>query len=298
MPTGLYGMKGQKPMVRCSASGYSSSEGFMDFQDSILQDIKKITGSKVKTKKLVSELSKLLTPLATYKDTEISLQLLNDSLVEHKSKEGVDIAINYSVLKLMLSCQYAFYKLSNEQCDEVKDKYSFLCESCVDIYEGMMQGAKERLGADAEAMYSLTFQVDPSKPLASNLREFDKFVEAARVTIKTTYETMQKVFEGILIEKQEKGLMPFWIFHRDIVGCGVEWKKTIKWWLECYYVYGVYLELNKKKAQLVRHLSGVDIFSHLYLTEVDMANSIHKVDKYIVEAERLIASAQAGTFPV
>jgi len=131
-------------------------------------------------------------------------------------------------------------------------------------------------------------------PLAINARELDKFYDAAKTTINVFYKNV----EGAILDSGSKGFMPFWVFHKDIIGNEPSWEKTFDYWGKCYYVYDKRKKEGMTKTDLVKHLQTLDRFSYLNLKEKELANPIHKVTNLLDEAERLILSAKSGTFPV
>lgn len=245
-----------------------------------------------KTKSLTDDIGKDIIELCNNEDTEVSTQLLNEIINASnvKKRYTARTQIDFNILKKMMYWQYRYYQLGRGDDKVLLDTYALLWDEHIELYNAFTEGIGEVNISEEE----FTFKIDYSMSLSENLIALDKFADATRITLNIIY----KALEGVISGTGEVGIMPFWLFHKDVIGNEPEWYKTINYWLKYYYAYIIYDAVGRSKSELVRKLIKIKAFDNLSLTENDMSNSIHKVDKYINEADRLIASAKRGTFPI
>jgi hypothetical protein len=263
----------------------------MEASEQLVNQINTIFKNNVKSKALIGEISNVLVSLCKNDNVDTTVSYINDILTQSIAKKKYQKTSDndYGKLKAILFLQSVFYDLVGEVDEKVKNIYLDMFGDPVGYYDAFISGISEQSYEE-----EIAFAIDMSRPVTENVRNLEKFADAAKITINAMY----KVIERLLYEKGEFGLMPLFIFHKDVIGNDAEWEETIHRWGLCYYVYNLHHIEKVSKSDLVRRLKENKLFSFLNLTEKDMPNSIHRLGKLLDEAEQLVASAKRGTFPV
>jgi hypothetical protein len=256
--------------------------------DELEGKINNIIINSAKPKSLIDDISAVLVKLDNEHNREINPQQLNVLLATStiKKKYKDTLATNYDLLKQLLLWQSGFYDLSDDIDVGIKNRYLYLWDSPYEIYKLLLESA-----SDLSDSIEISFRVWLNLPLAWNVVELDKFYNATKTTINVLFKNI----EGSIRESGEKGIMPFWVFHKDVIGNEHAWEETIHRWQICYYVYEKFNKEKMKKTEIVKYMQKD---KSLFPNVDDMPNSIHKLDKLLIEAEQLIESAERGTFPV
>ena len=205
--------------------------------------------------------------------TEDLVELLQLMLTEIIPKSRMDIELAY--LDALLALQLAFYTLSDNANDNIVEGYRFNFSNCRELYDGMFDGNRNEV--------ELTFKFDSSKPIVELLNELDRFNRIAKLLIQSSVKNYTEY-----LSEESKGLMPFFVFHKEVIGCEDKWRNDLIYYANCYAAYKGHFKDGVSRRKLIKILN---------LNEKDEPNSLKKVNIMLAEAKRLIASAEKGTFP-
>jgi hypothetical protein len=134
----------------------------------------------------------------------------------------------------------------------------------------------------------LPFHISMNLPKNVNLDLLQRFCDAGKLALDILYEQVTR----LTIESGGKGMLPFLVFHKDVIGAEAEWENKIDKWGASYLVYVKHHKEGARKADIVRDCGK------LFTNSKDLPNSTHKLDGIIGLADQLKLSAKNGTFPL
>lgn len=240
-----------------------------------------------RNKNIIADITNIVSKVSREYRVEIPPELLNNILTKSDIKDkykGLP-SVNTDLLKKILLFQLLFYNLGSENDNNTEDYYSMLSFDHIKYYTKLLVTPEH-----ISELIELPLFLNTSLPLAENMRALNRFCEATKITMELIYKNVQESIS----DSGVKGFMPFWIFHKDVIGNELEWIKTIERWEVCYIVYKWHKKEGIKKSDICRKKS----LNHLFTNIDDGPNSTHRLDRFLVEAEQLILSAEAGTFPI
>ncbi|QWV98639.1 hypothetical protein KP005_04955 [Geomonas nitrogeniifigens] len=223
-----------------------------------------------------------------YEEIDIDLDTLiyTISYVRNNIKKWNTLDGDYKVLKRMLELQKMFYMMSDSYDPHQSISYKKYIDNYEIIYNELCQNLSE---LDA---FKFMFNANLGRPLATSILEIDKYHDALKIAVKSLYKLL---VDEVL--QEVKGLGPFLKFHNEVVGAEDAWSKTLDEWVVYGKIYASIKVARKSKAETIREIMKGSSEKPVFFNINDMDNATHKLDGHLAEAEALVASAVAGTFP-
>lgn len=208
-------------------------------------------------------------------DTD-DVQAIFEIIVDHlrHNDEGVDLTL----FGQLLSLQYEFYVL-NSNCD--KDQvffYQYVANNPREYFDAIVsKGAKPEV--------KLTFTMNLLTPVQHTLKELELFNRGVKILLK---------LHGMSVLESEEirssGISSLLLFCVEMAESKKSATNKIANWKKCLQVYDWHTKENLSKTDISKRLGVYD--------EEDKPNSIAPVREMLTEAERLMKSAKAGSFPL
>jgi hypothetical protein len=216
----------------------------------------------------------------------VLLHLINTTAFDRKHKDITDL--RYDILKDILLWQCAYYDLNDNIEVNLKELYSKLLCYHIKCYEAIIDLFKQL------EVVTIPFNFRLSNPMNESISDAKQFIDSTAIIIKVMYGLLE---EGVR-ESGEKGIMPLFVFHKDVIGNEASWEKTLKHWTLCYLLYKTHFKEGMSKTQIVKEFINISSVSKYSFNENDIPNSIHRLNILLEEARQLVISAQNGTFPI
>lgn len=263
----------------------------MEMIDYVFDQIRKDSHAK-KIAETVSDRVKHILAKAMPEDyDEIDIpvdELINVvTMVRSSAKKSKDINGNYQILKEMLTWQKRFYMQSDSiDVDQLLNFSRYIKDHYV-LYKAICDALSK------QDKFEFKHNIDLARPLSVSIKSIDEYCDSLKIAVKALYKMVVTEFA-----KDCKGFGPFFLFHAEMFGDDELGNKTLTHWFACYEVYTRCHVKKEKKADIIRDLDASPLKSlYDFNLKGDMSNASAKLTTYIDEAERLIASAERGTFP-
>ena len=262
----------------------------MEMFDLVLEQIKEKSRSKDTVRNIADRVKHILVHAMPddYEEIDLSPDCLIDaiSLIRGKVKKGKSYSPDYLLLQELLKFQRLFY-LQNEDVDvNLLLKYRSYIIKHEDVYKVICEEL------DKLEKVKFEYEVNMSMPLVENIDKIRSYCDSLEIAVKSLY----KIAISNMVE-ESKGIGPFFVFHEDVIGNEDAWNEKLRYWFACHEAYTLCHVKNLGKAEAIRELKESPISIMYQFNIDDMSNATHKLDTFLVEAGRLIASAGKGTFP-
>lgn len=263
----------------------------MDMLDIIFSQIEKRTKSKTIIRKHISNIKNEFIKEGITDDvmngmTENDIiKLIN---IMRKSVNMADVKTEANKLLIELTfAQWVFYKLNANYDHNIANIYETYFYTCEELYSDI----KDYMEIVPPGKYIYEHNYSDSYKTASD--NIDIYCDSLKIAIKSTY----KIFEQGLA-KLAPGMPIFMVYHNDVIGKEDAWRQKIGEWAISRRVYRLHVTHSMIKADIIRYLATMPELNNIFNPEQhDMSNLTHKLDKYLADAQRLIASAANGSFP-
>lgn len=247
--------------------------------------IEEIIKNGLKPKMIVENIKAHLLNLEKSRDLTLSPVELHKAISTAiwKGKEAkYSVDPDLTLLEDILLWQSAYYDLNDGIDLEVQRKLMFAWANAVPMYIDVVKDI------DTSNIIELFYVAGLNLPLNVNIQQLNRFYDATKLAIEVVYSQMIDLVK----ESGGIGIMPFVIYHKDVVGDEAAWVKKISRWQRCYYFYVEHYHKKISKTEIVRNINSP------FFNSDDLPNSIHKLNSLLKEAEQLKVSAKNGTFPL
>ncbi|QWV94875.1 hypothetical protein KP004_06775 [Geomonas oryzisoli] len=260
--------------------------------DIVLKEIEMSSRSKTVARNVGAQIKELLKQdILDIKGIEEEIDLSPDFLIATIAhileyvKERREIIGNLALLEELLKLQKQLLWHCKVNFDRTLQYQRFI-DNCEEIYNMIRSSMKEL------EKLKFTFELDFSKPTQQTLVDIDAYRESLKIAARS----MSKIWMQCK-EMECTGLMPFFVFHYEVIGNEADWEAKLNHWYNCYQAYVLHHVQGRKKVDVVRELAASPSAASYLFNLNDMSNATHKLDTFLKEALRLIASVENGTFP-
>uniref|UniRef100_C6E4K7 Uncharacterized protein n=1 Tax=Geobacter sp. (strain M21) TaxID=443144 RepID=C6E4K7_GEOSM len=229
--------------------------------------------------------------LSWFEQTDPSSLELTDLItgLRTKHRKVQDPPIIFPLLYTLLKLQVRYYALSGDSDKDTLKEYLYLVAHHKGLYAEVCEVLQEKFN-----LQPIKFHYDVGLPFQRNLEKVRAYADSLEIAVNATYNMI-----SMELGPRCKGMGPFFLFHHKIIGNETEWGKTIEYWSVCRKAYTLHKVERLSKADVVRTLSASSLSrAHAFNPElIGMANATHKLDRYLADAENLVAAAAQGSFP-
>jgi hypothetical protein len=262
----------------------------MEMFDLVLGQITEKSRSKDTVRNIADRVKHILVHAMPddYEEIDLPPDCLIDaiSLIRSKVKKGKLFNPDYLLLQEILKFQRMFY-LQNEEVDvNLLLQYRSYISKHEDVYKVICEEL------DKLEKVKFEYEVNMTIPLVDNIGKIRSYCDSLEIAVKSLY----RIAITNMVEEC-KGIGPFLVFHEDVIDNEDTWKEKLLYWSACHEAYMLCHVKELGKADAIRELDTSPISKMYQFNIDDMSNATHKLDTFLAEADRLIASAGKGTFP-
>ncbi|WP_224984479.1 hypothetical protein [Geomonas agri] len=260
----------------------------MEMIDVVLGQIESSSKSKITVRNMAERIKAVLASAMPedYDEIDLTPDALIDVIryVRDEVNKPRAFEPNYQLLQEILKYQRKFYLQGTVDDTSLLLTYRSYIIRHSEVYETL----REELDKRGEVTFH--YELNMALPLHENIDSIKRYCNALEIAVRSQYGIVSTMLDEC------KGLGPFFIFHEDVIGNEEAWDKRLLYWYACYEAHTLCHVKGLSKAETIRELDAS--LPNLYRFNLDdMTNATHKLDGYLDEANRLIASAAAGTFP-
>jgi len=266
---------------------------FIQMLDTVFEQAIESSRSKKAVKRAVEEFRQTVLDeddLSWFGQTDPSTLQLTDLISAVRKPRNLEEApINFNLLYRLLKLQVRYYTLGTDINKETLREYLYLVVHHKGLYAEVCEVLQEKFN-----LQPFQFHLDVGLPFQKNLERLRAYTASLEIAVNATYNMISEE-----LGPRCKGMKSFLLFHHKMIGNEVEWGKMLAYWTACLKAYKLHKIQGLSKADVVRRLSDSP-FSRAYDFNAEltgMANATHKLDRYLADAERLVATAALGTFP-
>ncbi|NVN90939.1 MAG: hypothetical protein HXX11_10085 [Desulfuromonadales bacterium] len=262
----------------------------MEMFDLVLEQIKEKSRSKDTVRNIADRVKHILVHAMPdeYEEIDLTPACMIDaiSLIRGKVKKGKSFNPDYLLLQNILKFQRKFYL----QIEDVDVNLLLQYRSYISKHKDIYKVICEEL--DKLEKVKFKYEVNMTMPLVENIDKIRSYCDSLEIAVKSLY----KIAISNMVEEC-KGIGSFLVFHEAVIGNEDAWKEKLLFWSACHEAYTLCHVKGLGKAEAIRELVKSPISKTYQFNIDDMSNATHKLDTFLAEANRLIASASKGTFP-